>query len=44
MVCESSNAEALANWVYGWNNPLRFEIVPVIDDKQAGRALRKVLG
>ena len=44
LLCESSNAEALANWVYGWNDLLRFEIAPVIDDKQAGRVLGKVLG
>jgi uncharacterized protein DUF3303 len=44
VVCESSNAEAIANWVYGWNDLLQFEIAPVLDDKQAGRVLSKAVG
>ena len=44
LLCETSDAEAIANWCYAWNDLLRFEIVPVIDDEQAGRVLSRSVG
>jgi len=43
VLCESSDAEAIANWVYEWNDLLRFDVIPVIDDEQAGRVLARAL-
>ena len=32
VVCESSSAEAIADWMYQWNDLLRFDVEPVIND------------
>ena len=43
VLCETSDPEAIANWVYQWNDLLKFDAVPLIDDEQVGRVLSKVL-
>jgi len=43
VLCESSNAEAIGNWVYEWNDLLNFEVIPVVDDEQVSRILSRVL-
>ena len=43
VLCESSDAEAISNWCYDWNDLLKFEVAPVIDDEQAGRTLSRAL-
>jgi hypothetical protein len=43
VLCETSSAEAAANWCYQWNDVLEFDIAPVIDDKEAARVLGRVL-
>jgi len=44
VLCESSDPEALANWVYQWNDLLTFEIIPVLNDEQAARVLTRSVG
>ena len=40
VICESENAEAVANWALNWNSLLDADVVPVLDDNET-RALGK---
>jgi len=43
VIAETNSAEAIATWVYQWNDLLRFEIHPILDDEQTARVLSKAL-
>ena len=43
VLCESADAEAISNWIYEWNDLLRFDVAPVLEDEQTARVLSKAL-
>ena len=43
VLCETSDAEAAANWCAAWTDLLSFNVTPVLDDEQTGRVLAKVV-
>jgi len=40
VICESDNAEAVANWILNWNSILDVDVAVVLDDNET-RALGK---